>query len=74
MTTFNDFAISHDLIRATVAMGFEEATKIQELAIPIALSGKDIIGQAQTGTGKQPHSAFRCWKRFNQLAAPSRVW
>jgi superfamily II DNA/RNA helicase len=36
MTTFNEFAIGHDLIRATVSMGFEEATKIQELAIPIA--------------------------------------
>ncbi len=52
MTTFYELSISHDLIRATVTMGFEEATKIQELAIPIALSGKDLIGQAQTGTGK----------------------
>jgi len=33
-------------------MGFEEATPIQEETIPIALEGKDIIGQAQTGTGK----------------------
>lgn len=33
-------------------MGFEEATHIQEEAIPLAMQGKDIIGQAQTGTGK----------------------
>ena len=33
-------------------MGFEEPTPIQAQAIPIALTGKDIIGQAQTGTGK----------------------
>ena len=33
-------------------MGFEEPTPIQAQAIPIALSGKDMIGQAQTGTGK----------------------
>jgi ATP-dependent RNA helicase DeaD len=33
-------------------MGFEEATPIQEQAIPAALDGKDVIGQAQTGTGK----------------------
>ncbi|MRG85801.1 DEAD/DEAH box helicase [Salinibacillus xinjiangensis] len=33
-------------------MGFEEATPIQEKAIPVGLSGKDLIGQAQTGTGK----------------------
>jgi len=52
MKTFAEFGISPELVRATTNMGFEEATTIQELAIPIALNGKDIIGQAQTGTGK----------------------
>jgi ATP-dependent RNA helicase DeaD len=52
MTTFYEFGISPELIRATASMGFEEATKIQELAIPLALTNRDIIGQAQTGTGK----------------------
>lgn len=33
-------------------MGFEEATQIQEQAIPVILNGRDVIGQAQTGTGK----------------------
>ena len=33
-------------------MGFEEATPIQAETIPVALQGKDVIGQAQTGTGK----------------------
>lgn len=52
MSTFYEFGISDELIRATAGMGFEEATAIQELAIPIAMEGRDIIGQAQTGTGK----------------------
>ncbi len=52
MSTFYDFKISDNLIKATAKMGFEEATAIQELAIPLALQGRDIIGQAQTGTGK----------------------
>ncbi len=52
MSTFYEFGISEPVIRATTTMGFEETTSIQEQAIPIALSGKDIIGQAQTGTGK----------------------
>lgn len=52
MTTFYELNINPDLVRATASMGFEEATQIQELAIPIALAGKDLIGQAQTGTGK----------------------
>ena len=33
-------------------MGFEEATPIQEQTIPLGLKGEDVIGQAQTGTGK----------------------
>jgi ATP-dependent RNA helicase DeaD len=52
MATFYEFGLSNAVIRATASMGFEEATPIQELAIPIAMTGKDIIGQAQTGTGK----------------------
>ena len=49
---FNDLDISKEIKKAIVDMGFEEATPIQSLTIPIALTGKDIIGQAQTGTGK----------------------
>ncbi len=52
MSTFYQFGISSEIIRATEGMGFEEATAIQEMAIPIALEGRDMIGQAQTGTGK----------------------
>ena len=52
MTTFQEIGISEPIKRAITDMGFEEASPIQEKAIPIALTGKDIIGQAQTGTGK----------------------
>ncbi|MBV7508581.1 DEAD/DEAH box helicase [Bacillus sp. sid0103] len=52
MTTFHEMGISAPIQRAIADMGFEEASPIQEKAIPIALTGKDIIGQAQTGTGK----------------------
>jgi len=52
MTNFNDFGLSDAVVKATAGMGFEEATAIQAIAIPIALKGKDIIGQARTGTGK----------------------
>lgn len=52
MSTFYEFGLSSTLIKAISGMGFEEATSIQEQAIPIALKGKDVIGQAQTGTGK----------------------
>ncbi|WP_409200780.1 DEAD/DEAH box helicase [Methanobrevibacter sp. DSM 116169] len=51
-TTFNDFNISNDIKDAIKDMGFEKPTSIQKMAIPEALEGKDVIGQAQTGTGK----------------------
>jgi len=49
---FKDLNLSKEIEKAISEMGFEEATPIQSLAIPYILQGKDIIGQAQTGTGK----------------------
>jgi len=52
MAAFNEFGLTGPVIRALNEMGFEEATPIQEKAIPVALKGQDLIGQAHTGTGK----------------------
>ncbi len=52
MKNFNEFQLSKEIEMALEQLGFQEATVIQELAIPIAMEGKDIIGQSQTGTGK----------------------
>jgi ATP-dependent RNA helicase DeaD len=52
LKTFNEFGLEAKVLRAITEMGFEESTPIQEKAIPIALEGRDLIGQAQTGTGK----------------------
>ncbi len=52
LATFYDFGLDHQIIRAISDMGFEEATPIQSQTIPVAIEGKDLIGQAQTGTGK----------------------
>ena len=52
MGKFEDLQISEMTLRSLRKMGFEETTPIQEQTIPIGLTGKDIIGQAQTGTGK----------------------
>jgi|GEM_PF-6418424 Superfamily II DNA and RNA helicases len=49
---FEDLKLSREMKRAIADMGFEEATPIQSLALPHILDGKDVIGQAQTGTGK----------------------
>ncbi|SFF85529.1 DEAD/DEAH box helicase [Pontibacter chinhatensis] len=49
---FDELPLSQEVQRAIADMGFEEASPIQQEAIPVVLEGKDIIGQAQTGTGK----------------------
>lgn len=52
MVLFQDLAISEEILGALTTMGFEAPTPIQQETIPHAIAGKDVIGQAQTGTGK----------------------
>ncbi len=49
---FNELGLSSALLESVQQMGFEETTPIQEKTIPPALSGRDVMGQAPTGTGK----------------------
>jgi superfamily II DNA/RNA helicase len=50
--TFKEFGLDQGLLEGIEAMGYEEPTPIQEQVIPAILDGKDLIGSAQTGTGK----------------------
>lgn len=52
MTTFKDFALPEALQHKLDALGFDKPTPVQERAIPAALEHRDILGSAQTGTGK----------------------
>jgi len=49
---FAELGLSPELLKAVVQMGYEEATHIQSQAIPAMLSGADVVGQSQTGSGK----------------------
>ena len=49
---FDEMGIIPQILRGVEEMGFEEMTPIQAQAIPAVMAGGDIIGQAQTGTGK----------------------
>ncbi len=49
---FNELNLDKRTLKTLNDLGFEEPTPIQQVAIPVALEGKDLIGQAQTGTGK----------------------
>ena len=52
MTTFADLGLSEDILATLRDVGYEAPSPIQEQAIPVLLEGRDVVGQAQTGTGK----------------------
>lgn len=49
---FSDFALHPKVVEALEKKGFHNCTPIQALALPLTLAGRDVAGQAQTGTGK----------------------
>src|SRR6201996_1347075 len=52
LTSFNDFGLAEPILRALAEEKYVTPTPIQAQTIPIALAGRDVIGIAQTGTGK----------------------
>ncbi|MCK5068107.1 MAG: DEAD/DEAH box helicase, partial [Bacteroidales bacterium] len=52
MSTFEKLNLSKPLYSAIADLGFEQPTPIQTMAVPVILSGRDVVGIAQTGTGK----------------------
>ena len=57
--SFADLGLSNELLRAVGDSGYDVPTPIQKAAIPSVLMGKDLIGIAQTGTGKTARSCCR---------------
>ena len=49
---FAELGLSEPVLRAIAEMGYRHPTPIQEQAIPVVLMGRDVLGTAQTGTGK----------------------
>jgi ATP-dependent RNA helicase RhlE len=70
--SFAELELSDSLLRAVRDEGYHTATPIQNEAIPHILAGRDIIGCAQTGTGKTAAFALPTLQRLNQAGAPPR--
>ncbi|HYD30359.1 MAG TPA: DEAD/DEAH box helicase [Azospirillaceae bacterium] len=68
--TFADLSLNPAILRALEACGYNEPTPIQAQAIPVALSGRDLIASANTGTGK---TAAFVLPALNRLTAPRPV-
>ncbi|MGD9945634.1 MAG: DEAD/DEAH box helicase [Burkholderiaceae bacterium] len=75
-TTFESFGLAEPILRAVTELGYREPTPIQAQAIPIVLQGRDVMGAAQTGTGKTAGFALpilqRLMQHANTSASPAR--
>jgi ATP-dependent RNA helicase RhlE len=70
--TFDELNLAPQLLRAVAAAGYETPTPIQEQAIPHVLAGRDVLGCAQTGTGKTAAFALPLLHRLTHAGNPSR--
>ena len=71
---FDELELNPKILRGIKDMGFEEATPIQAQGIPAVLSGRDVIGQAQTGTGKTAAFAIPILQKVNpKLKKPQAI-
>jgi ATP-dependent RNA helicase RhlE len=75
-TSFSQLQLAPTLARAVADMGYENMTPIQAQAIPVVLTGKDVMGAAQTGTGKTAAFSLpllqRLLKHENSSTSPAR--
>ena len=73
MTTFSKLGLAPVLVEALTALGYEEPTPVQREAIPPLLEGRDLLGQAATGTGKTAAFALPLLQQLSKEAPePSR--
>jgi ATP-dependent RNA helicase DeaD len=66
---FASLGLSEPLVAATSALGYEEPTPVQREAIPVLLAGRDVLGQAATGTGKTAAFALPMLQRIGEDGA-----
>jgi len=69
--TFDHFGLSPEILRAVSEQGYETPTPIQEQAIPLVANGRDLMGRAQTGTGKTAAFALPMLERLRSHANTS---
>lgn len=71
LTDFSDLGLAEKLLRAIAAVGHTHPTPIQTRAIPVALAGRDVLGIAQTGTGKTAAFVLPLLDRLVRDPAPA---
>ena len=70
--SFDSLGLSADILRAVAEQGYREPTPIQRQAIPVVLSGRDLLASAQTGTGKTAGFTLPLLQKLSTQAASGR--
>ena len=70
-SSFNQLGLAEPILRSVIEQGYTTPTPIQAQAIPIVLSGRDLLGAAQTGTGKTAGFTLPMLHRLSTQAAPA---
>ncbi len=73
LTQFTDLGLAKPLLKALADKGYTQPTPIQAQAIPAVLSGRDLLGIAQTGTGKTAAFALPILHRLAEDRSPARA-
>src|SRR5256885_10721090 len=70
---FSSLGLSHGVVQGVKAMGYLEPTPIQLRVIPLIMAGRDVIGSAQTGTGKTAAFALPILSKLAEHTPRTRV-
>ena len=72
MSNFESLGLCNDILKAIKNEGYERPTPVQELAIPLLIGGRDVLGVAQTGTGKTAAFALPVLERLSFSESPGK--
>lgn len=71
---FQTLGISKEILKSVESMGYTHPTEIQQKAIPAVMAGKDIVAQAQTGTGKTAAFGIPLIEKVNPKFKKFKLW
>ena len=72
MTNFESLGLCNDILKAIKNEGYHRPTPVQELAIPLLIGGRDVLGVAQTGTGKTAAFALPVLEKLSFSKSPGK--
>ena len=72
MSNFESLGLCNNILKAIKNEGYDRPTPVQELAIPLLIEGRDVLGVAQTGTGKTAAFALPVLEKLSFSKSPGK--